>query len=261
MNTNLVIPSWLAILQVPSLIFLFGVCWGLYNGSKLVKQPTTSHRIAAWAAIGLVIAWYGTMVFLGTRNVFWIQPGTNPRLALPVGLGIIIPLLLFSQIKPLREVLQAMPLAWLVEIQVIRIIGVVFFILYLQGHLPPQFAIPASIGDAIVSITALPLGQLIRKKHPHALKLAAAWALFGMADHIMAISLGLLTSPGPLQHLFSFGGTNLITTAYPLVLFPIFRVPIGIVINIFVLRKVAQLRKAMVAEQSVENEVVISPAQ
>ena len=65
---------------------------------------------------------------------------------------------------------------------------------------------------------------------------AIAWNIFGLADFALAITLGMITSPGPLQlivpSMLSIGAG-----AYPDVLTPAFVVPSSILIHALSLRQ------------------------
>lgn len=245
METTVMVPAWLESIMVFDLIFVAVLCWGLFTVGQ-----RSNNRGAAWFAMGYLLLWYALLYLLNIRNTYQIRPDVPPLLLQPVVLGLVIPLLLFGLIKPLRELMFAIPLTWIVGVQAFRVMGTLFLVLYALGHLPAIFGVPAGIGDTIISFAALPLAYLISKRHPYALAWTVAWALFGMADHLMAFSIGFLSSPGPLRHLTSFGGTNPIITMYPLVIFPTFRVPIGLFINIFVLWKVSRERKGLRQQSS-----------
>jgi hypothetical protein len=63
-----------------------------------------------------------------------------------------------------------------------------------------------------------------------------AWNLFGIADLVIAIATGFLTSPSPLQ-LFAFSIPNEIISAYPLVLVPVYLVPLSVLLHLASLAK------------------------
>lgn len=238
METTVAIPAWLDSIMAFDLLFVAVLCWGLFHVGR-----RSNKRGAAWFAIGYLLLWYAILYVLNTRNTYQIRPDVPPRLLQPVILGLVVPLILFTAIKPLRELMFAIPLTWIVGVQVFRVMGVLFLVLYFLGYMPAIFGLPAGTGDLIITVAALPIAYLISKRHSRALFWAAAWAIFGMADHLMAFSIGFLSSPGPLRDLTSFGSTNPIITMYPLVIFPTFRVPIGLFINIFVLWKIRRERQ------------------
>ena len=61
-----------------------------------------------------------------------------------------------------------------------------------------------------------------------------AWCLFGIADLVVAITMGAMTSPGR-PHLLAFEAPNLLVTAYPLVMVPTFAVPLALMLHGLVL--------------------------
>src|SRR5262249_56871106 len=60
------------------------------------------------------------------------------------------------------------------------------------------------------------------------------WCLFGIADLIVAITMGAMTSPGRV-HVLAFDAPNLLMTAYPLVMVPTFAVPLALMLHGLVL--------------------------
>jgi hypothetical protein len=53
---------------------------------------------------------------------------------------------------------RADPPPWLIGIQLYRVLGLNFLVLYALGRLPAEFALPAGVGDVIVGLAA-PLEQ------------------------------------------------------------------------------------------------------
>ena len=67
-------------------------------------------------------------------------------------------------------------------------------------------------------------------------KAAIAWNIFGLLDFTVAISLGLATSPGPLQ-LIVPSIPNTTAGIYPTVMIPAFAVPTSILLHAVSLRQ------------------------
>src|SRR4030095_12665756 len=78
-----------------------------------------------------------------------------------------------------------------------RLVGAVFLILMANGQMPALWALPAGIGDIIVGATAPWVANHFCT--PGGRRLAILFTLFGMADLIVAVGLGIMTSPGPTQ--------------------------------------------------------------
>ena len=139
-------------------------------------------------------------------------------------------------ITALARIIDAVPQRWLVGIQFYRALGVIFLILYGTGKLPGLFAWPASLGDVLVGVLA-PVVAVAYARDPHQNgDLVSTWNLFGLADLVIAVSAGFLTSPSPFQ-LFAFEAPNELITTFPLVLVPVFLVPVSVLLHLASLTK------------------------
>jgi hypothetical protein len=85
-----------------------------------------------------------------------------------------------------------------------------------------------ALADVLVGVLA-PVVAVAYARDPHQNgDLVSTWNLFGLADLVIAVSAGFLTSPSPFQ-LFAFEAPNELITAFPLVLVPVFLVPVFLV--------------------------------
>ncbi|MFZ0986353.1 MAG: hypothetical protein WAN27_01295, partial [Xanthobacteraceae bacterium] len=132
------------------------------------------------------------------------------------------------------RLVSAIPLHWLVAAQVYRAAGGIFLVLWADGRLPWQFALPAGIGDVTTGIVAVVVAAKLAQNPIGARGATYAWCLFGIADLVVAISMGAMTSPGR-PHLLAFDAPNLLVTAYPLVMVPTFAVPLALMLHGLVL--------------------------
>src|SRR5258707_10556685 len=106
----------------------------------------------------------------------------------------------------IASLVSAIPLHWIVAAQVYRIGGGIFLVRWADGRLPWQFALPAGIGDVMTGCFAVVVAVLLAQKAPGALRAAYGWGLFGIADLVVAVALGGITSPGR-GHPFACLGT------------------------------------------------------
>ena len=127
-----------------------------------------------------------------------------------------------------------MPLPWIVAAQVYRVGGGIFLVLWADGRLPWQFALPAGIGDVTTGCFAIVVAVQLAQGAAGARNAAYAWSLFEVADLAVAVTMGALTSPG-LPQLLAFGAPNLLITSYPLVMVPTFAVPLALMLHGLVL--------------------------
>jgi hypothetical protein len=69
------------------------------------------------------------------------------------------------------------------------------------------------------------------------------WNLLGIADLLIAVTLGFLTSPSPLQ-MAAFDRPSGLIAMFPLSMIPVFAVPLSILLHFASLHKLRQHRRA-----------------
>jgi hypothetical protein len=127
-------------------------------------------------------------------------------------------------------IVREIPQQRLVAIHAVRIIGAVFVFLYLRGELPGSFALPAGLGDSTVAITAPFVALAVARRSRGSTAALWAWNLLGTADFLSAITLGVLSSSGPLN-VFHAGPPANALASLPLSLVPAFGVPLIAIVN------------------------------
>jgi hypothetical protein len=235
--------------SVPSFLFPFmefgtfatlaAIIVGLNRSLIFANWSTRDRSQAIWGASALLAAFY-LAASLPSRAGFY--GGTTSKIP-TIQFGLLIPIvagiLLFSIWQPFRRVIEAVPQQWLVGVQLYRIEGLIFLVLYAIGRLPAAFALPAGVGDVLVGLLAPVVALAQIRKWPNANSLLRAWNLLGLADLVVALTTGFLTSPSPLQKL-AFDAPNLLIGRYPLVLVPVFLVPLAILLHLASLQKLRQ---------------------
>ena len=158
---------------------------------------------------------------------------------MPLLLG--IPLFVRSQ--AVGSLLDATPASWLIGFQVYRILGVFFLVYWIHGMMPAAFALPAGIGDVATGLLALPAAVWVASGSAEGRKIGIRWNLFGLADFAVAITMGMLTSPGPAQLLAREHPNTLIAT-FPAAMTPAFVVPFSILLHVLSMRQINRLQGA-----------------
>ena len=183
--------------------------------------------------------WFAVAWSAAINGAFRTDASPLPVLPLAIFLPVIIgaPLLLLS--KRVGQVLDAMPASWLVALQLYRVFGSWALAASLRGALPGVFALPAGIGDVLTGLFAVPAAIAAATGTAQGRRAAIAWNIFGLADFAVAITLGLITSPGRFQ-LIVPDVSSIGAGAYPGVLTPAFVVPSSILLHALSLR---QLRR------------------
>jgi hypothetical protein len=183
---------------------------------------------------GLVLfAWLVITSLLAIVGAFR-APVTPPGVVYPLVALPLLGLIAVRSVAPLRRLIddpwvQSRLMAW----HMWRLAGGVFVIMAALGRLPWLFALPAALGDVAVAIMAPVVARRLRRGTGR--RRALAWNVFGLGDLVVAIALGATTSPGPLQ-IFSTSPSAELMSAYPLVLFPIFLVPVSLLAHLVSLR-------------------------
>src|SRR6266404_3285978 len=214
------LPALAVRLMVHGLIAL-----GLWLGLERTDL-TPGQRRTTWLAIMVPFTLWAAVAWTAAIDgVFRTSASPLPLLPSAIFLPIIIgaPLLLLS--KRVGQLLDAMPTTWLVALQIYRVFGSQWLAYWLRGLLPGLLAVPAAI--ALATGTA------------EARKAAILWNIFGFADLAVAITLGMIISPGPFQ-LIVLNGPSIGLDGYPNVLTPAFVVPGSILLHALSLR---QLRR------------------
>jgi hypothetical protein len=175
-------------------------------------------------------------------------PGKTPTV--PIGLLLPIAVIgaLYWRSPSLRTAVNAVPQKWLVGVQLYRTLGLIFLVLYAFGRAPGVFAWPAGVGDILVGLLAPVIGAAYARNPRRAVPWLRAWNLLGIADLVVALTTGFLSSPSPLQ-LFAFDTPNELITRFPLVLIPVFLVPLSILLHLASLQKLSRSDAPLVNSQ------------
>jgi hypothetical protein len=183
-----------------------------------------------WVGVvgGIVLAvWAGAAALLAQRGHF--RPSAEQRMP-PIAthlavvfVGIALSLILSRSLRSLLTNHKH-----LISLNVWRVEGLVFLILMANGQMPALWALPAGIGDITVGVTALWVAKGLNG--PDGERRAILFNWFGLADLIVAVSLGTMTNPGPL-FIFHTNPTSELIVSFPLALVPAFLVPLAIAIH------------------------------
>jgi hypothetical protein len=221
-------------------VIAVGLWLGLEN-----TDVTPGQRRATWLAVMIPYTlWFALAWSAAIDGALRTDASSLPALPLAIFLPVVIgaPLLLSS--KRIGQILDAMPASWLVALQLYRIFGNWALVAWLHGSLPGVFALPAGIGDTLTGLFAVPAAIIVATGTAQGRRAAVIWNIFGLADFVVAITLGMITTPGPLQ-LIVPSVSSIGAGAYPGVLTPAFVVPSSILLHLLSLR---QLRRRGEAE-------------
>jgi hypothetical protein len=230
------VPEYLVTFETALRPFVAAIALGLiWMGAARMEGPARSRYATAGALSVALIAWLAIAQYLGSANAYF---ATGEDAVPTVLFGLLIPLIVAAvgvRLSPrIASLVSAIPLPWVVASQVYRVGGGIFLVLWADGRLPWQFALPAGIGDVTTGCLALVVAALLAQRSPRALRAAYSWCLFGIADLVVAVAMGGMTSPGR-AHLLALDAPNLLISSYPLVMVPTFAVPLALMLHGLVL--------------------------
>ncbi len=219
---------------------LFGLRRSLSRSASPEKAfPEKDRTKAFWSLASVLVGWFVVAFTTSLAGIYRPPEGSPPTIQYGLLTPIVLGVLLFWTWPLLRRTLAIIPNTWLVGVQLYRALGVIFLVLYAAGHLPGLFALPAGGFDVLVGILAPFVATAYARSPERAALRVRSWNLLGITDLVVAVTLGFLTSPSPLQ-LAAFDRPNVLIGMFPLVLIPVFAVPLSILLHIASLRKLRQ---------------------
>ncbi len=230
------IPAYLVAFESTLRPFVAAIALGLiWMGAARMQAPAQSRYTTAGALSVAFVGWLAVAQYLGSANAYF---ATTENSVPTVLLGLLIPLITAAMALwlsgSIASLVSAIPLPWIVAAQVFRVGGGIFLVLWADGRLPWQFALPAGVGDVTTGCFAVVVAALLARRSTGARRAAYTWSLFGIADLVVALTMGAMTSPGR-AHLLALEAPNLLISSYPLVMVPTFAVPLALMLHGLVL--------------------------
>ena len=215
------------------------VLFGLRSALRRAKWPIQDRRVALSSGSALLVAWFFAALVPSRLGVYRGAPSDLPTIQYGLLIPIVAGIVLFWRWPLLQRVVESVPQQWIVGVQAYRVLGLIFLTLYAGGQLPGAFAWPAGSGDVTVGLLAPVAAIAYARGWRGSANLLRAWNLFGIGDLVVALTTGFLTSPSPLQML-SFDRPNELIRAFPLVMIPVFLVPLSVLLHLASLQKLGQ---------------------
>jgi hypothetical protein len=217
---------------------LITILYGLNRALADAHWPNAERTRTLSVAAVILLGWLAVAITLSAMGIYHVTSGDRPTIQYGILLPILIGALMIWRWEAAKRVLDAVPQQWLVSVQLFRALGAIFLILSATGTLPRLFALPAGLGDIVVGLLA-PVVGLAYARAPHkAAGLVAAWNVLGLLDLTDALGLGFLTAPS--RYALEVQPTSDLMTVLPLVLIPVYLVPLFFVLH---LASLAKLRR------------------
>jgi hypothetical protein len=168
--------------------------------------------------------WFAAAVTIGYQRGL----ARLPAAAVPAILLGLTGLLLTAYFRwtAFRVWLDALDLRALIALHLSRFVGIYFLVLYREGELPRDFAVPGGVGDIIVAALALPLVFAPLEEEVR-LRAQRIWNVIGLLDILFVVATAIrlnVADPAQLHAL----------TRLPLSLLPTLLVPLIIASHIVI---------------------------
>ena len=212
-------------------------------------SSTFRGRIRAAAVIA---GWFLMVVVFGATGALDGQTGAGTAgLAAAVLLPIAVLCYAFLVHEPTRDAVWRTPMEVLIAVNILRVLGISFVLLYSAHELAAPFAPVAGWGDVLVGLTAGPVAWIAARYGARAKGWVLAWNILGFMDLITAVGLGATSAPGPIR-LFMDPPGSAIMTSLPWIIIPCFLVPALEALHVAIFSRVLSRtgpRRAEVAAQ------------
>jgi hypothetical protein len=195
----------------------------LSNARRRRLTAVVAGVLAVWAATAGLVAWAG----LGVRH---------PLVLGVIGGPVVLGVAALRVSATWRTVVGAVPQVWFVGGQAYRVVGALFLALWIEGHLPAYFAVPAGVGDVVTGVGAVLVAGLLVRARPGRRTATALWNVVGLADLVVAVGAGSTLLAGALTTVFAAETTTAVVVGFPLGLIPLFLVPISATLHLYSLR-------------------------
>jgi len=216
---------------------------------------TAGRRLAVLAAL---CAWFALILAIGATGALSPAGGGAPALGLTVVLPIVALVWAYFALPSVRKAMAAAPLPALIAVHAIRLLGFTFIVLYAEGRLPAPFAPSAGLGDMFIGATALPLAWAATRFGARVRPLVFLWNALGVADLVVALTLGPLSAPGPLQVFVGPPDASPMTTL-PWLIIPGFLVPCLMFLHVVIFARLAS-GEAQASSRNWRNAGAAKPA-
>src|SRR5437899_2506369 len=149
MSESLVAYLWYyaALVAIVRPAMVAAILLGLWIALRRTRLSADA-QLRTWLAVALpLVAWLAVIWSVAISGAFQVRLLLPLALVLPVATGLV----LLMRSERIAEAADAASPAWIIGLQVYRVIGGNFVVLWaLGGAIPGAFAIPAGFGDMLV---------------------------------------------------------------------------------------------------------------
>jgi hypothetical protein len=141
-----------------------------------------------------------------------------------------------------REAMLSIPMPLMIGLNAGRVFGVLFLVLAAEGRLAGPFSFFAGWGDILTGVLAMPTAWLATTAGTRPTNAIAAWDLFGAADLVLAITLGVTSAEGSPLQIFTAAPGSAAMQQLPWAFVPTVLVPFWLILHALIWAKLRRLR-------------------
>jgi len=142
-----------------------------------------------------------------------------------------------------RAAMFSIPMPLMIGLNAGRVFAVLFLLLAAEGRLAGPFPHFAGWGDIITGVFAIPVAWLAKDARPSHLNAIAAWDLFGAADLVLAITLGVTSAEGSPLQIFMAAPGSAAMQQLPWSFVPTVLVPFWLILHAIIWVQLRRLRR------------------
>ncbi len=237
---NYTVPDYLSpFVLIGSVGAVSTLLFGLYRALRLRAWTDRDRKRTFRNVAALLVAWFFAAFLLVRMGFFQGSATRTPTIPFGLLVPIVAGVVLYWRWPLLKRIIESVPQEWIVGVQFYRALGLIFLVLYAAGRLPGEFALPAGAGDVFVGLVAPIVAAAYARRSRGSVGMITAWNLFGLADLVVAVTTGFLTSPSQFQML-ALDRPNELITAFPLAMIPAFLVPLSVLLHLASLEKLRE---------------------
>ena len=239
------IPGYLTpLILTSSVVVLATVLFGIRRALKQTAWSSEDRNRTFWSVALALVGWFAVALVTAALGAYHASSLKTPTIQYALLAPIVLGVILFWRWGLLRRVIEIIPNEWLVGVQLYRVLGATFLVLYATQYMPGFFALPAGIGDVIVGLFAPFAAAAYARGSDGVSATVRRWNFAGLTDLVVAVTTAFLSSPSQFQ-LVAFDRPNNLISMFPLVMIPAFLVPLSVLLHfasLYKLRNEGQAR-------------------
>jgi hypothetical protein len=188
----------------------------------------------------LLYGWLGAVVVITTQGMVEDMTGIISPLGVVMTIPLIIGLGMIFYWGRLKAVIAELPISWLIGIQIYRVVGIVFFIGWINNEIPSALGPITAFYDVFIGTTAPIVAFLLLRPTKRIIRIAQVWNVLGILDFVYAITIGVLGAPHAMRLLDLTPDTSALGLL-PLSFIALWAVPLSILLHVISLIRLAKL--------------------